>query len=57
LAYDRKSGLNKTFLKQEGCELGLTICMTKNANMTEEAWEKMTPSIFKGEPGVAGCER
>ena len=39
----RKSGFNDTFLKQEGCELGSTICMTENAYMTEEAWEKMTP--------------
>ncbi len=44
----RKSGFNETFLKQEGCALGLTICMTKNAYMMEEAWEEMTPSIVKG---------
>jgi hypothetical protein len=44
----RKSGFNETFLKQEGCALGLTICMTKNAYMTEKAWEEMTPSIVKG---------
>ena len=45
---NRKSGFNDTFLKKEGCELGSTICMTKNAYMTEEAWEEMTPSIVKG---------
>jgi hypothetical protein len=44
----RKSGFIETFLKQEGCALGLTICMTVNAYMTEEAWEKMSPSLFKG---------
>ena len=33
----RKSGFNETFLRQEGCALGLTICMTENAYMTEEA--------------------
>ncbi len=27
----RKSGFNETFLKQEGCPLGSTICMTENA--------------------------
>jgi hypothetical protein len=43
----RKSGFKETFLKQEGCALGLKICMTKNAYMTEEAWEEMTPSIVK----------
>ncbi len=45
---NRKSGFNETFLKQESYELGSTICMTKNAYMTEEAWEEMTPSIVKG---------
>jgi hypothetical protein len=44
----RKSAFSETFLKQEVCALGLTICMTKNAYMTEEAWEEMTPSIVKG---------
>jgi hypothetical protein len=53
----RKSGFNETFLKQEGCALGLTICMTKNAYKTEEAWEKMTPSIVKRYWIFASCER
>jgi hypothetical protein len=44
----RKSGINKKFLKQESCVLGLTICMTENAYMTEDAWEEMTPSLVKG---------
>jgi hypothetical protein len=44
----RKSGFNETFLRQEGCALGSTICMTENAYMTEEAWEGMAPSIVKG---------
>jgi hypothetical protein len=44
----RKSGFNENFLRQEGCELGSTICMTENAYMTEEAWEGMAPSIVKG---------
>jgi hypothetical protein len=44
----RKSGFNETFLRQEGCALGSTICMTKNTYMTEEAWEGMAPSIVKG---------
>ncbi len=33
----RKSRFIKKFLEQEGCELGLMICMTKNAYMTEDA--------------------
>jgi hypothetical protein len=44
----RKSGFNETFLRQEVCALGSTICMTENAYMTEEAWEGMAPSIVKG---------
>jgi hypothetical protein len=44
----RKSGFNEAYLKQASCALGSKICMTKNAYMTEEAWEKMTPSNVKG---------
>jgi hypothetical protein len=44
----RKPEFNETFLKQDGCALGSTICMTENAYMTEEAWEEMTLCIVKG---------
>ncbi len=36
----RKSGFNDKFLKQEGCALGLMICMTKNAYMMEDHGRK-----------------
>jgi hypothetical protein len=44
----RKSGFNKKFLKQEDCAPGLTICIAKNAYMTEAAWEEMTLPLVKG---------
>jgi hypothetical protein len=44
----RKSGFYNKFLKQEGYAVRSTICMTKNAYMTEDAREEMTPSLVKG---------
>jgi hypothetical protein len=44
----QRVGYNDTFLKQEGCAVGSTVVMMKNAYITEDAWEEMTPSLVDG---------
>ena len=38
-----RSGFSNQFLQEEGCEVGSSIQMTKNAFVTEAAWLAMTP--------------
>ena len=44
----RRAGYSDAFLEREGCAPGSTITMTKNAFMTDAAWETMADSIIRG---------
>jgi len=44
----RRAGYSDAFLEREGCAPGSTITMTKNAFMTDAAWETMADFIIRG---------
>ena len=44
----RRDNDTDDFLIKYGCRKGLMIIMTPNAFMTTEAWEQMTPNIYRG---------
>ena len=43
---------NESYFMREGCALGSSLHMTKNAFMAEAACEEMTPSMVRGVRGM-----